>query len=173
MFQKFYPSHYVESSYVIPYEKLYEKGYRGIIFDIDNTLVPHGADASKEAIELMDRLRKIGFSICFISNNDEERVTRFNREIQAKYVYKANKPSTKNYLKAIKFMGTTKENTIFVGDQLFTDVYGANRTGITSFLVHPIDKHEEIQIIIKRRLEWIVLKCYARKRKKEKMKTDI
>lgn len=172
MFRKFYPSHYVDSSYQIPYEKLFQQGYRGIIFDIDNTLVPHGADASQQAIELMNRIRKIGFSVCFISNNDEERVRRFNQEIRAKYVYKANKPSTKNYRKAMEFMGTTKETTFFVGDQIFTDVYGANRTGLTSFLVKPIDKHEEIQIILKRRLEWIVLKCYKRKLRKDRQRKE-
>ncbi len=167
MLQKFYPTHYVESSYVIPYEKLYEKGYRGIIFDIDNTLVPHGADADARAIRLIERLRKHGYSICFISNNDKERVERFNQKIQAKFVYKANKPSTKNYIKAMEYMNTNKENTFFVGDQIFTDVYGANRTGIATFLVKPIDRHEEIQIVIKRRFEWIVLKFYERKLKKE------
>lgn len=171
MFRKFYPSRYVDSAYIIPYEKMYEKGYRGIIFDIDNTLVPHGADADSKAIELIAQLRNIGFQVCLISNNKEERVVRFNREIGVKYVHKANKPSTKNYIKAMEFMGTKKENTFFVGDQVFTDVYGANRTGIKSILVKPINKKEEIQIVIKRKLEWIVLKCYERKlRKSKKMK---
>jgi HAD superfamily phosphatase (TIGR01668 family) len=168
MFQKFYPSRYVESSFVIPYEKLYEKGYRGIIFDIDNTLVPHGADADEKAIQLIARLRRIGYQVCLISNNKEERVVRFNREIGVKYVHKANKPSTKNYIKAMDYMETNKENTFFVGDQVFTDVYGANRTGITSILVKPINKKEEIQIVWKRKLEWVVLKFYERKIRKSK-----
>lgn len=167
MFQRFYPSHYVESTYVIPFEKLYQKGYRGIIFDIDNTLVPHGADADERAIALINRLKKIGFSICLISNNDEERVKRFNQEIHAWYVHKANKPSRKNYIRAMEYMGTTKETTFFVGDQLFTDVYGANRTGIMSILVKPMDPHEEIQIVLKRYLEAIVLKRYQKQRKKD------
>ncbi len=169
MFQKFYPSHYVESSFVIPYEKMYEKGYRGIIFDIDNTLVPHGADADDKAIQLVARLRKIGFQVCLISNNKEERVVRFNQQIGVKYVHKANKPSTKNYLKAMEFMGTNKKNTFFVGDQVFTDIFGANRTGITSILVKPINKKEEIQIVLKRKLEWVVLKFYKRKVRNNKL----
>lgn len=167
MLQKFYPSHYVESSFVIPYEKMYEKGYRGIIFDIDNTLVPHGADADEKAIQLVAGLRKIGFQVCLISNNKEERVVRFNRQIGVKYVHKANKPSTKNYLKAMEYMGTNKENTVFVGDQVFTDIFGANRTGIASILVKPINKKEEIQIVLKRKLEWVVLKFYKRKLRKK------
>jgi HAD superfamily phosphatase (TIGR01668 family) len=170
MLQKFYPSRYVESSFVIPYEKMYEKGYRGIIFDIDNTLVPHGADADEKAIQLVARLRMIGFQVCLISNNKEERVVRFNQQIGVKYVHKANKPSTKNYLKAMEFMGTNKENTFFVGDQVFTDIFGANRTGIASILVKPINKKEEIQIVLKRKLEWVVLKFYERKVRKGKKK---
>ena len=71
MFETFYPGNYVDSAYEIPYEKLYERGYRGIIFDVDNTLVPHGAPADKRAIELFERLRAIGFSTCILSNNKE------------------------------------------------------------------------------------------------------
>ena len=67
MFGTFYPGNYVDSAYEIPYEKLYERGYRGIIFDVDNTLVPHGAPADARAIELFERLRAIGFSTCILS----------------------------------------------------------------------------------------------------------
>ena len=65
----------------------------------------------------------------------------------------------------MEYIGTNKDNTIFVGDQLFTDIYGANRTGIRSILVKPIHPKEEIQIVLKRRLERIVLHFYERKKK--------
>ena len=61
MFERFFPDEYVASTYVIPFEKLYEEGYRGVIFDIDNTLVPHGAPADGRAIKLFRRLGDIGF----------------------------------------------------------------------------------------------------------------
>ena len=86
------------------------------------------------------------------------------------YVYKANKPSIKGYETAMKLMGTDKKNTFFVGDQLFTDVYGANRTGIHSILVirnilvKPLNPKEEIQIVIKRYFEKIVLWQYRKKK---------
>lgn len=162
MFKKFYPTFYMDSTYSIDFDAIYKEGYRGIIFDIDNTLVPHGADADDRAKKLMKHLQDIGFQVCFISNNNEERVKRFNQEINAKYVYKANKPSVKNYKKAMEFMNTNTANTIFVGDQLFTDVYGANRSNLRSYLVKPIDKHEEIQIVLKRKLEKIVLYFYKK-----------
>jgi HAD superfamily phosphatase (TIGR01668 family) len=90
----------------------------------------------------------------------------FNCDIQVKFIEDAHKPSTKNYRKAMELMGTDTSNTLFVGDQLFTDVYGANRTGIYSILVKPIHPKEEIQIVLKRYLEKIVLFFYQRQKKK-------
>ena len=90
----------------------------------------------------------------------------FNEEIQTNYIYNAHKPSTKNYKKAMEIMGTDDSNTLFVGDQLFTDVWGAKRSGIRNILVKPIHPKEEIQIVLKRYLEKIVLHFYKKKQKK-------
>lgn len=166
MFNKFFPDEYMASTYVISFEKLFEEGYRGVIFDIDNTLVPHGAPADERAKKLFARLEKIGFQSCLLSNNQEPRVKMFNQDIQTNYIYNAHKPSTKNYVKAMEKMGTDKENTLFVGDQLFTDVWGAKRAGIRNILVKPIHPKEEIQIVLKRYLERIVLLFYKKEQKK-------
>lgn len=162
MFDKFFPDKYVASTYVIDFEELYKKGYRGMIFDIDNTLVPHGAPADERAKKLFAKLKSLGFHCCLISNNQEPRVKMFNQDIQVDYVYNAHKPSTKNYKKAMEMMGTNQKNTLFIGDQLFTDVWGAKRTGIANILVKPIHPKEEIQIVLKRYLEKIVLYFYKR-----------
>lgn len=166
MFDTFFPDEYVVSTYVIPFEKLYEEGYKGLVFDIDNTLVPHGAPADERAVKLFERLRKMGFSTCLISNNREPRVRPFAEKVESKFVCNAHKPSTKNYRKAMEIMGTDLAHTIFIGDQLFTDVYGAKRTGMRNILVKPIHPKEEIQIILKRYLEKIVLYFYMKERKK-------
>lgn len=166
MFDMFFPDRYVVSAYVIEFEKLYEEGFRGLIFDIDNTLVPHGAPADKRALELFERLRKIGFRCCLLSNNQEPRVKMFNEKIQTDYVYNAHKPSVKSYKKAMEIMGTNTEDTLFIGDQLFTDVWGAKRAGIHNILVKPIHPKEEIQIILKRYLERVVLYFYRRSGKR-------
>lgn len=166
MFNTFYPDEYVASTYVIDFEKWYEGGVRGLIFDIDNTLVPHGAPADHRAVKLFERLKRIGFDTCLISNNQEPRVKPFADLVGSKYVYDAHKPSTKNYKKAMELMGTNVDTTIFIGDQLFTDVWGAKRTGIRSILVKPIHPKEEIQIVLKRYLEKIVLYFYKRDRKR-------
>ncbi len=165
MFETFFPDEYVASTYVIPFEKLYEEGYRGIIFDIDNTLVMHGAPADERAKKLFARLKELGFACCLLSNNQEPRVKMFNRDVQVNYIFNAHKPLTVNYEKAMELMGTDKSNTIFIGDQLFTDVWGAKRTGIRNILVKPIHPKEEIQIVFKRRLEKIVLYFYKRSKK--------
>ncbi len=165
MFDMFFPDRYVASAYVIDYEQLYEKGFRGLIFDIDNTLVPHGAPADNRAVNLFGRLKEIGYRCCLISNNQEPRVKMFNEKIKVDYVYNAHKPSTKNYKKAMEIMGTYTDNTLFIGDQLFTDVWGAKRAGIGNILVKPIHPREEVQIVLKRYLERIVLHFYLKSRK--------
>ena len=86
----------------------------------------------------------------------------FADTIQARYIENAHKTSVKNYRKAMELLGTDTGNTIFIGDQLFTDVYGAKRTGIRNILVKPIHPKEEIQIVLKRYLEKIVLHFYKK-----------
>ena len=168
MFRCFFPDEYLESTYKIDFEEQYRKGYRGIIFDIDNTLVPHGAPSDKRAEKLFEGLKKMGFQCCLLSNNQYQRVSSFNEKIQVHFIENAHKPSRKNYLKAMELMGTKIENTLFVGDQLFTDVYGAKRVGIHNILVKPIHPKEEIQIVLKRKLEKIVLFFYAKEQRKRK-----
>lgn len=167
MFQCFYPSEYVSSTYSIDFDSFYQKGYRAVIFDIDNTLVPHGAPADERSRALIAHLKELGMQVFLLSNNKEERVKRFVDDQELPYIHKAGKPLVRNYRKAMERMGTTKENTLFVGDQLFTDVWGAKRSGIYHILVQPIHPTEEIQIVLKRKLEKVVLKEYAKKSEKK------
>lgn len=166
MMKQLYPANEVESAYEIDFEGLYLKGYRGVIFDVDNTLVPHGAPADTQAILFFERLRMIGYSTMLLSNNKEPRVKGFAQAVGSEYIYKANKPSREGYRKAMKQMGTAENTTLFVGDQLFTDIWGANRSGICTYLVKPIHPKEEIQIVLKRKLEHIVLFFYHRQKGK-------
>ncbi|MEE3467857.1 MAG: YqeG family HAD IIIA-type phosphatase [Eubacterium sp.] len=165
MFEKYFPDETVGSTYEIDYEKLYEEGYRGLLFDIDNTLVKHGEMADERAKELFLRLRKIGFECCLISNNKKRRVNMFNEDIGVHSIFNAHKPAAKGYYYAMELMNTNLNNTVFIGDQLFTDIFGAKRIGMKNYLVSPINKREEIQIVIKRKLENVVLSEYRAKRK--------
>ena len=168
MFEIFYPDEYYDSTYSIDFKKLHEEGYRGVIFDIDNTLVPHGAPADERSIALFKELKTVGFDATLLSNNKEARVAMFNEPVGVHMIWKANKPSAAGYRKAMELMGTNQKNTLFVGDQLFTDVWGAKNAGIRSILVKPMNPKEEIQIVLKRRLEAIILYFY---RKEHTIKT--
>ena len=158
-----YPNDYIDSVYDVDFEKLYSEGYRGVIFDTDNTLAPHNAPADERAKAFFAELSELGFHTLLLSNNKEPRVKSFKEDAGVEfYIYKANKPSTAGYEKAMEIMGTNLENTLFVGDQIFTDILGANRAGIRTVMVKPILKwKEEIQIIFKRFLEALVLLGYA------------
>ena len=101
-----------------------------------------------------------------LSNNKEPRVKLFHDGVGSPYIFKAGKPGRGGYETAMERMGTTPETTLFVGDQLFTDVWGAKKAGIVTYLVKPIHPREEIQIVLKRFLEKIVLFFYHRKLKK-------
>lgn len=162
MFNSLFPNNYIASTYIIDFKKYYDNGYRGIIFDVDNTLVPHGAPQDERSLKLLNELKSIGFKVLFLSNNKEERVKTFNEPVDCMYIYKGGKPGTKGYIKAMEMLGTDTDNTMFVGDQIFTDIWGANRANIYSILVKQIDKKEEIQIVLKRKIEWIVLLFYKR-----------
>ena len=165
MLERFYPDYEAESAYDIDYQGLYRTGYRGIIFDIDNTLVPHGAPADERAVALFVRIHELGYATLLLSNNKEPRVKPFADSVASEYIFNAGKPGRAGYEKAMERMGTLPESTLFVGDQLFTDVWGARRAGIVTYLVKPIHPREEIQIVLKRRLERIVLFFYHRRRK--------
>lgn len=167
MLERFYPDYEAESAYDIDYGELYRKGYRGVIFDIDNTLVPHGAPADERAVALFARLHELGYATLLLSNNKEPRVKSFALQVDALYRFKAGKPGRAGYIRAMEQMGTDSDNTLFVGDQLFTDVWGARRVGIVSYLTRPIHPREEFQIVLKRRLERIVLYFYHRRRREK------
>ena len=160
-----YPGEYLDSTYSIGFDKLRKNGYRGVIFDIDNTLVPHGAPADERAVALFSHLRELGFSCILLSNNKEPRVKSFAEQVGALYIFKAGKPKKSGYLRAMEKMNTNKNDTIFMGDQIFTDVCGANLAGIRTILVKPIQPKEEIQIVLKRKLEFLVLLGYRLHRK--------
>ena len=77
MLEVFYPKKMMDSAYEIPYETMLERGIRGVIFDIDNTLVPHGAPADERALDLFRRFHQMGMKTCLLSNNKEPRVAAF------------------------------------------------------------------------------------------------
>ncbi|MCI9063174.1 MAG: YqeG family HAD IIIA-type phosphatase [Clostridia bacterium] len=165
MLKNYYPYEYVESVFKIDYKKLYEKGYRGIIFDIDNTLVPHGKPSTPEVDELFKNIQEIGFKTFILSDNGKKRINEFLKNIDCPYIDNAGKPKINNYIKAVESMKLDKKEVIYIGDQTFTDILGANRAGIDNILVKFIGYYDSQKIGIKRNIEKIILKFYNRSKK--------
>ena len=159
---KLFPCDHVKSVYDVDFKALYREGYRALLFDVDNTLVPHDAPADERAKELFAMLHDTGFKCMFISNNREPRVRSFCEAVGAfGYVYKAKKPKPEGYEEGMNRMLSDRSTTLFFGDQIFTDIWGANNAGVRSILVKPIHIFREPgQIILKRLLEAPVLLSY-------------
>jgi len=161
MIKIFYPYEYVDSVFVIDYEKLYQKGFKAVIFDIDNTLVHHGEDSTPEVDELFRQIQKIGLKTFLLSNNDEKRIKRFTKNIQTQFIADAAKPNPDSYLKALDILGVKRDEAVFIGDQVFTDIRGANRSQIPSILVKFMRYDTETKIGKKRTVENFILKLYS------------
>ncbi|MCR4956476.1 MAG: YqeG family HAD IIIA-type phosphatase [Lachnospiraceae bacterium] len=157
---KLFPDAWEECTFTIDYEKLYKLGYRGLIFDIDNTLVFDCAPADERAITFLNKVRDMGFKVCLLSNNKEKRVKMFNKDIGADYIFHARKPRAEGYIKAMEKMHTTRENTIFIGDQVYTDVWGAKNANVKVIMVKKLGPKEEKQIVLKRIIEKPVMALF-------------
>lgn len=139
----FEPDEYVKSVFEIDFEKLYENGFRGLMFDIDNTLVPQDEDATEPVKALFEKLSALGFRTVILSNNSEERVSRFAREIPVLYRSRARKPLKRGYKRALALLKMEREQAAFIGDRVMTDIFGAKRAGIYCILVEYIRKNGE------------------------------
>lgn len=161
MLSKFFPYEYAKSVFVIDYAFLREKGFKGIIFDIDNTLVHHGDDSTPQVDKLFKEIHNLGLKTILLTNNDEERVLRFIKNIDTPFVCDADKPNPKGYLKALDMLELSKDEVVVIGDQIFTDIYGANQCGIPNILVKFITLEGETKIGKRRYIEMGIL--YLRK----------
>lgn len=162
MAERFFPSLSVVSISNITAELLHKNNIKGLILDIDNTLVPnHVEDADDNAVQWIERMKSAGFKLCIVSNAAKKRVVRFNDKLQLHAVHRAMKPGTAAFKKAGRMMDIAAENITVVGDQIFTDVYGGNRAGMFTILVKPIDPREGKLVRFKRIFEKRILKKYS------------
>jgi len=160
------PDLYVESVFHLNLNKLKERNIKGLIIDIDNTLV--GWDkkyASEETKKWLLGLEKQGFKVCLVSNNTEDRVVTFNEELKLQAIHRAVKPRLGAFKRAMSMMNTDVNNTAIIGDQLFTDVLGGNRMGIYTILVIPIVSKEFWWTEFVRKVEKHILKMVVPQRK--------
>lgn len=158
------PNCYVKNVHDIEYKKLYKKGYKNIIFDIDNTILPVNDTAvPNELVELFKKIKKIGFNICLVSNNKESRVLPPAKILDVLYLAEAKKPTKQGFDNALKILNSNKKDTIMVGDQMLTDIKGANEYGLYTVLVEPVDNKYDIKTGTSRVLQNIMMKKLDKK----------
>lgn len=162
MLERWYPTAHVPSVFAIDYEKLAALGYKGILFDIDNTLVHHGDDSTPEVDALFRHIHSLGLKTLLLSDNSAARIERFNRNIRTLFIAEAGKPDPAAYRRACAMLGLPPEQVVCVGDQLFRDIRGANSAGLDSILVDFIRLPGETHYGKKRVLEKAILWFYHR-----------
>jgi HAD superfamily phosphatase (TIGR01668 family) len=162
----FCPKAYVESIAEVDINELKRNGIKGLIIDLDNTLVEWNGDVnlmSHGVREWLTKAKEEGFRLCLVSNGLNERVTIAGQTLGIPVVSSAAKPRRRPFLLALEKMGTGISDTAVIGDQLFTDIFGGNRVGLYTVLVKPISQHEFCATRIVRRLERILLSCMEKR----------
>jgi len=139
LYKLFLPNEFVTSVFEITPEKLYQLGIRGLITDLDNTLIEwNRKDATEEVAEWMQIMKEAGIRIVIASNNSEARVKRFAEPLEIPYVYRAKKPLGLAYKAALEKLELSRREVAMIGDQLLTDIFGAKRLELYTFLVRPV-----------------------------------
>ncbi len=139
MYNHLLPDEFVSTVFDITPEKLKEKGFKGIITDLDNTLIEWDrADATEELAAWFKHMQDAGISIVIASNNNEERVKCFAEPLGIPYISRARKPLGKGFYQALVRLKLKRDEVAMVGDQLLTDVMGAKRQKLYTILVRPV-----------------------------------
>ncbi len=151
------PDDTAPSVHDVDYEGLWDNGFRGVIFDLDNTLCPwHEDGLEPEVVDLLAKLQRRGFRVLVLSNGRLRRrrhlLGQF-RELQVPVMWPAGKPCIRGFRRALATMELAALQVVMVGDQVFTDVLGANRVGMAVVLVSPVGPREQFLTRILRRLE--------------------
>jgi len=155
------PDYYYDSVFQIPFDDLWKKNFRGLIFDIDNTLTRYDEkQPSAKIVALLSKLERMGFRVCLCTNNTNKRLRNFSENLSYPGIANAIKPLTRGIRYAMKTMGTTPAHTIIIGDQLLSDIWAGKNAKITTILVKPLSDKDFILVKLKRILERFILKKY-------------
>lgn len=135
-------------------ELLRNMGVRGLLLDIDNTLTTHDNPTPAPGVaRWVNRMKEAGIALCLVSNNHPPRVEPFAKQLGLDFVCEGKKPLSKGYRQAVRKMGLHRKETAAVGDQIFTDVLGANLYGVPCIFVFPMEMETTRFFRIKRKLE--------------------
>jgi uncharacterized protein len=162
----FLPDQHVKSVLDITAEELKQKGIKGIITDLDNTLVEWDRPlATAKIAEWFKEMQKSQIKVMIVSNNNESRVKAFSDPLNIPFIFRARKPLTRAFLKALNQMGLQKDETVVIGDQLLTDVLGGNRSGFHTILVVPVAQTDGLATKFNRMVERRILNWFKKKGK--------
>lgn len=162
-----YPTCRVQSYAELTPQRLRAMGAQALVCDIDNTLTAHGTGTADERLmQWVASLREAGIPLAVVSNNDARRVESFNARLGLPFLAKAGKPRRESFWKACRLLGCEPSRTAFLGDQLFTDMAGANRAGLISVLTVPLPFPEPFFVRLKRLAEMPFLRAWSRKEEK-------
>lgn len=158
-----YPNLYLKNIKEIEYEMLIKNNIKGLILDVDNTLLDYYKNMIDGLEEWCENMKEKGIKFCIASNsNNRNKVDTVSKKLQIPYIFFAKKPLKMGLNKAAKLMGLKNEEVAVVGDQIFTDVLGANRCKMFSILVDPINEKDMLVTIIKRPIENLIKKNYKK-----------
>ena len=164
----FVPDIMFDSIFEIKPEMLIQKGIRAVVLDIDNTLVTYGvAEPTDEVIAWIEALKNAGLHVAIASNNHEPRVALFNKKLGVFTTWESKKPSARSVKTACEHFGVKAEETVVIGDQIFTDVWCARNAGALAILVKPIPYPENLFFKCKRILEKPFIRTYRRRHNKK------
>ncbi|MCM3692345.1 YqeG family HAD IIIA-type phosphatase [Neobacillus niacini] len=164
MLKNFLPDEHVKSILDIHPEDLKKRGVKGIITDLDNTLVEWDRpSATPELVKWFEQIKKNNILVTIVSNNNELRVKEFSDPLQIPFIFRARKPMVRAFNKALSQMGIKKEEAVVIGDQLLTDVLGGNRSGFHTILVVPVAQTDGFFTKFNRFTERRILNWFRRK----------
>lgn len=164
MLKIFLPDQHVKDIFEITPEGLKEKGIKGIITDLDNTLVEWDRpNATPKLIAWFEEMKNSNIKITIVSNNNENRVRIFSDPLNISYIPAARKPLRRAFNQALQQMELKKEETVVVGDQLLTDILGGNRSGFHTILVVPVAQTDGLMTRFNRKVERRILNWFRKK----------
>lgn len=162
--EKLLPNLHVDSVYDINLQELKQRGVKGIITDLDNTLIEWDRpDATPKLAEWLKKVENEGFKIIIVSNNNSQRVEKFAAPLGIPFIHKARKPFHRSFKEAQRRMNLKPEEVVVIGDQLFTDVLGGNRLNLYTILVIPVAQNDEFWTRFNRKMERVAFHFMRKK----------
>lgn len=163
MLDYFIPDIYAQSIYTINYKKLKKNGIKCLLFDLDNTIAPYKVTKPDQKVkELIARL-EADFKVIIVSNSGKNRLRPFKEKLNVDVAFSSKKPLKTKYKKILSLYRFKIDEVACIGDQLLTDILGANRMGFTSILVNRVAKYEMFPTRVNRFIEKRILNKLAKK----------